>query len=87
MADYTILHVTPTIFSTTTAGQFGDVYKANMNTFTVAVKVIKRYSSQQVKDQFENEMSIMSQVSHNNIVRLHGIIREGEAMMAKIWEN
>ena len=49
-----------------------------MNAFTVAVKVIKKYSSKRVRDQFENEMSIMSQVSHNNIVRLHGIIREGE---------
>jgi serine/threonine protein kinase len=60
------------------AGQFGDVYTAKMNRCTVAVKVIKRYSSKRVKEQFENEMSIMSQVSHHNIVRLHGIIRDGE---------
>ena len=50
-----------------------------MNTSTVAVKVIKRYSSKRVKEQFENEMSIMTQVAHHNIVRLHGIVREGEA--------
>ena len=48
-----------------------------MGMTTVAVKVVKRYSSQKVMEQFENEMSIMSQVSHNNIVRLHGIISEG----------
>ena len=48
-----------------------------MNKMTVAVKVIKRFSSKKVMEQFENEMSIMSQVSHNNIVRLHGIINEG----------
>ena len=59
-------------------GQFGHVYTAKMNKSTVAVKVIKRYSSKRVKDQFENEMSIMSQVSHHNIIRLHGILREGE---------
>ena len=44
---------------------------------TVAVKVVKQYSSQKAMTEFENEMGIMSQVSHNNIVRLHGIIREG----------
>ena len=59
-------------------GQFGDVYTAEMNRSTVAVKVIKRFSSKRVKEQFENEMTIMSQVSHNNVVRLHGIIRNGE---------
>ena len=48
-----------------------------MNDTTVAIKVIKRYSSQKVMDQFEKEMSIMSQVSHNNIVRLYGILSEG----------
>ena len=62
----------------TYTGQFGDVYTAKMNRSTVAVKVIKRYSSKRVKEQFENEMSTMSQVSHHNIVRLHGIIRDGE---------
>ena len=48
-----------------------------MGSTTVAVKIIKRFSSQKVMNQFENEMTIMSQVSHPNIVRLHGIIRDG----------
>jgi hypothetical protein len=67
-------------------GQFGDVYTAKMNRCTVAVKVIKRYSSKRVKEQFENEMSIMSQVSHHNIVRLHGIIRDGPLSPALVME-
>ena len=58
-------------------GQYGEVYEAQMSNKTVAVKIIKRFSSQKVMHQFENEMSIMSQVSHHNIVRIHGIIREG----------
>ena len=48
-----------------------------MSNTTVAVKIIKRFSSQKVMEQFENEMTIMSQVSHHNIVRIHGILREG----------
>ena len=58
-------------------GQYGEVYEAQMNDKTVAVKAIKRFSSQKVMDQYENEMRIMIHVSHQNIVRIHGIIREG----------
>ena len=48
-----------------------------MGNTTVALKIIKRFSSKKVMDQFENEMSIMTNVSHHNIVRIHGILREG----------
>ena len=48
-----------------------------MGKITVAIKIIKRFSSQKVMDQFEKEMSIMSQVCHTNIVQVHGILREG----------
>ena len=48
-----------------------------MSNTTVAIKIIKRFSSQKVMEQFENEMTIMTQVSHQNIVRIHGILREG----------
>ena len=58
-------------------GQFGEVYKAKMGKTTVALKIVKRFSSQKVTDQFENEMSIVSQVYHHNIVRVYGILREG----------
>ena len=48
-----------------------------MGRTTVTVKRVKQYTSRSVMDQFEREMSIMSQVSHTNIVTLFGIIREG----------
>ena len=60
-----------------TVGQFGEVYRAQMGSTAVAVKIVKQYSSKKVMEQFEREMSIMSQVSHTNIVTLFGIIREG----------
>ena len=48
-----------------------------MGSTAVAVKIVKQYSSKKVMEQFEREMTIMSQVSHTNIVTLFGIIREG----------
>ena len=45
---------------------------------TVAVKVTKEYSSEKAMRDFQNEMSIMSEVAHSNIVRLYGIVSEGE---------
>ena len=59
-------------------GQFGEVYRAQMGKTTVALKIIKKYASEKV---FEREMSIMAQVTHNNIVTLHGIIREGHTTL------
>ena len=48
-----------------------------MGKTTVALKIINRFSSQDVMDQFEDEMSIMSQFYHRNIVKVFGILREG----------
>ena len=59
------------------SGKFGKVYKAQMQATTVAVKVTKEYSSEKAMRDFQNEMSIMSEVAHSNIVRLYGIISEG----------
>ena len=67
-------------------GQFGDVYRAKMGKTTVAVKIVKQYTFRSIMDQFEREMSIMSQVSHTNIVTLLGIIREG-LYIEKIGNN
>ena len=60
---------------------FGEVYSAQMRGITVAIKVTKQYSSKKVIKDFQNEMNIMNQVSHNNIVRLYGIISEGGATL------
>ena len=48
-----------------------------MRDITVAIKVTKKFLSEKAMSDFKNEMSIMSEVSHNNIVRLYGIISEG----------
>jgi hypothetical protein len=67
-------------------GQFGEVYGAKIGKTTVALKIVRRFSSQMVMDQFEDEMSIMSQVYHHNIVRVHGILREGPNSPALVME-
>ena len=59
------------------SGKFGEVFKAEMRTTTVAIKVTKKYSSEKAMRDFQNEMSIMSEVAHHNIVRLYGVISEG----------
>ena len=59
------------------SGKFGEVFKAEMRTTTVAIKVTKKYSSEKAMCDFQNEMSIMSEVAHHNIVRLYGVISEG----------
>ena len=55
------------------------MYRANLGKQIVALKVVGKYSSQEVMDQFENEMSTISQVCHPNIVQVYGILREGAA--------
>ena len=59
-------------------GKFGKVYKAQMQAITVAVKVTKKYSSEKAMRDFQNQISIMREVAHQNIVRLYGIISEGK---------
>jgi tRNA A-37 threonylcarbamoyl transferase component Bud32 len=67
-------------------GQYGEVYQAQMDNTTVAIKVIKRFSSVKVMSQFEREMTTMTQVSHHNLVKLHGIMREGPFSPALVME-
>ena len=69
------------------SGKFGEVYKANMRSIIVAVKVTKRFSSEKAIRDFQNEMSILSEVVHPNIVRLYGIIREGERVYTVIAQE
>ena len=59
------------------SGKFGEVYSAKMRSKIVAIKITKKFSSEKAMRDFQNEMSIMSEVVHPNIVRLYGIIREG----------
>ena len=55
-----------------------------MGKTTVALKIVNRFSSQKIMDQFEKEMSIMSQVCHHNIVEIYGILREGIQKVMKV---
>lgn len=65
-------------------GQYGKVFKGLFKKdegigYPVAVKTIKEYESQKEKDNFLKEMNIMSKLIHPNIVRLFGLIKQGNA--------
>jgi len=64
-------------------GQFGKVYKADMKLgreVKVAVKTIRRYTSEKETEDFMCEMSIMANMMHPNIIRLYGLVTEGQPL-------
>ncbi|XP_042433667.1 G-type lectin S-receptor-like serine/threonine-protein kinase At4g27290 isoform X2 [Zingiber officinale] len=59
-------------------GGFGIVYKGElMDGKQIAVKMLSRYSSQG-PDQFRNELSLIANLQHRNLVRLLGCCIEGD---------
>ncbi|KAF7076312.1 hypothetical protein CFC21_080982 [Triticum aestivum] len=72
----------PIINSTNLIGRgvFSHVYKGYVDNTQVAVKIPFTYSSLQNLE-FENQVVIMSQVSHKNIVRLIGCCLEAGSLM------
>ena len=62
-------------------GQFGKIYKAtyvqDTSVMTVAVKIIKKYESDQETSDFLHEMRITMDLTHPNIIHLYGIVDEG----------
>ena len=44
----------------------------------VAVKTLKQGASEEDKIKFLQEAAIMGQFSHPNVVKLHGVLTEGE---------
>ena len=66
------------------SGQFGAVHKGEWvapgvgGKLDVAVKTLKEGAGEQDKVTFLQEAAIMGQFSHPNVVKLHGIITEGE---------
>ena len=66
------------------AGQFGKVHQGEWiapklkNSVEVAVKTLKKGASEEDKVKFLQEAAIMGQFSHPNIVKLYGVVTEGE---------
>ena len=66
------------------SGQFGTVHKGEWlateggEKIEVAVKTLKEGADKGDKVKFLQEAAIMGQFSHPNVVKLHGIVTEGE---------
>ena len=70
-------------------GQFGKVYKANLKVGTevkVAIKTIRRYTSEKETQDFMREMSTMANMMHPNIIRLYGLVSEGESLSSDLYQ-
>ena len=65
-------------------GQFGNVHlgewtaQGSKDKIHVAVKTLKEGAGEQDKVKFLQEAAIMGQFSHPNVVKLYGVITEGE---------
>ena len=62
------------------------MYKAKLHkgsgiSVAVAVKTIKKFKSEKETDDFLREMTVMSQMIHPNVVRLHGLVQQGIIIM------
>ncbi len=61
-------------------GQYGTVYKGEYRRldgpkYFVAIKTIRQHESE--KEQFLTEMRVMSNMIHPNIIRLFGLVQQG----------
>ena len=65
------------------AGEFGLVYKATWVTknIAVAVKTLKGSATQEQKENFLMEASVMGQFNHPNVVRLCGVVSRVDPVM------
>lgn len=64
------------------SGQFGDVYHGVLHhastSIEVAIKTLKSGASKQDRIKFLQEAAIMGQFRHPNIVKMHGVVTDGE---------
>ncbi|XP_064598011.1 BDNF/NT-3 growth factors receptor-like [Liolophura sinensis] len=64
-------------------GAFGQVYKGEMETdsedspILIAVKVLKEGATNEIREDFEREVEIMSAFDHDNILKLLGVVVDG----------
>ena len=78
--DHTFFRITGFLGS----GQFGKVQKGEWlssggrGNVVVAIKVLKENSNEEDKVKFLQEVAIMGQFSHPNVVKLHGIVSTDE---------
>lgn len=64
------------------SGQFGDLYegvwKQEEDKFEVVVKTLKKGSSENEQVEFLQEVAIVGQLKHSNVVCAHGIVKDGD---------
>ena len=56
----------------------GQWKKPNGDTIDVAVKMLQDGASEQEKIKFLQEAAIMSQFTHANVIKLHGVVSDDE---------
>ena len=75
------------------SGQFGTVHKGEWmaseggEKIEVAVKTLKEGASEEDKVKFLQEAAIMGQFSHPNVVKLYGIVIDGEPVSSDTDSN
>lgn len=62
-------------------GAFGIVYKGEMNSLSVAVKILKQGSSTENKCDFLSEIEVMRKFDHPNVVKLLGVCIKTEPLL------
>lgn len=74
------------------SGQFGTVLKGEWqkeeeggDKEEVAVKMLKKGSRASSTIKFLREAAIMGQFNHPNVVKLHGVVTEGEPVRGRAW--
>ncbi len=69
------------------SGQFGEVHKATWSIgkqkMELAVKTLKSGASEEDQVKFLQEAAIMGQFSHNNVIKMYGVVTLGEPVSYK----
>ena len=70
------------------SGEFGEVYRGLMKApgrgeVAVAIKTLKPGYTEKQRQDFLSEASIMGQFSHQNIIRLEGVVTKCESLLSE----